>query len=69
MKNRCWNQRKLHKILSEDKKEFREFLMTAWGGSHENEIIVDWDGEETFLLYTMNHYAAHYNADIYTEIR
>lgn len=112
----------VHKILSENKEEFEEFLTTEWGSSHEmesisigaydftgdgkdeiivcefyvnisaaliynyvydqnggkmvefisggdEEIIVDWDGEGTFLLHTMNHYAAHYNADIYTEIR
>ena len=114
----------IHKILSEDKEEFEEFLTTDWDFPHEleaieiltydftsdgkDEIIVskfyfnlsayltynyvydqggrkmmefvgghplemqmidDWDGEGTFLLYTMNHYAAHCDADIYTEIR
>lgn len=114
----------IHKILSEDKEEFEEFLTTDWDSLHEQkaveiltydftgdgkdeiivskfylnisailtynfvydqegrrmmefvgghplemQIISDWDGEGTFLLYTMNHYAAHYDADIYTEIR
>lgn len=114
----------IHKILSEDKEEFEEFLTTDWDFPHEQEaieilaydftgdgkdeiivskfylnisailtynfvydqegrrmmefvgghplemqIIDGWDGEGTFLLYTMNHYAAHCNADIYTEIR
>lgn len=112
----------IQKILSEDKKEFEEFLTTEWGDSHEmesisigaydftgdgvdeiivsefyvnlsapltynyvynqdgkkvlefvgggeDEIIVDWDGEGTFLLHTMNHYSSHNDADIYTEIK
>lgn len=112
----------IHKILSEDKEEFQEFLTTDWEYPHEmekiyiggydftgdgvdeiivcefyvnigaaltynyvydqngkrileyvsgneDEIIVDWDGERTFLLHTMNHYAADDNADIYTEIK
>ena len=45
----------------------RKILEFVSGG--EDEIIVDWDDEGSFLLYTMNHYAAHCNADIYTEIR
>lgn len=112
----------IHKILSENKEEFGEFLMTDWEYPHEmesisigaydftgdgvdeiivckfyvnigaaltynyvydqngrrileyvsgneDEIIADWNGEGTFLLYTMNHYSAHNNADIYTEIK
>ena len=114
----------IHKILSEDKEEFQEFLTTDWDFPHEQEaieilaydftkdgkdeiivskfylnisailtynyvydcdgrklmefvgghplemqIIDDWDGEGSFLLYTMNHYSADNNADIYTEIK
>lgn len=112
----------IHKILSEDKEEFQEFLTTDWEyprerekiyiggydftgdgideiivsefyvnlsapltynyvynqdgkkvlefvGGGEDEIIVDWDGEGTFLLHTMNHYSSHNDADIYTEIK
>lgn len=114
----------IHKILSEDKEEFEEFLTTEWDSLHEQkaveiliydftgdgkdeiivskfylnisaivtynfvydqegrrmvefvggnplemQIISDWDGEGTFLLRTMNHYAADNDADIYTEIR
>lgn len=114
----------IHKILSEDKREYEEFLTTDWDFSHEQEaieiltydftgdgkdevivskfylnisailtynfvydqegrrmvefvgghplemqIIGDWDGEGTFLLYTKNHYSSHNDADIYTEIK
>lgn len=114
----------IRKILSQDKEEFQEYLMTDWNfphaqeaieitaydftkdgkdeiivskfyvstsavltynyvydqngkrvlefvGNHplEMQIIDDWDGDGTLLIYTKNHYGANYNANIYTEIR
>lgn len=40
-------------------------------GSHplDTQIIAGWNGEGTFMLCNMNHYSAHNNASIYTEIR
>lgn len=53
-------------VYDQDGRRLLEFV-----GGHplEMQIMDEWNGKGTFLIYTMNHYAAHYNADIYTEIR
>lgn len=43
--------------------------MLEFVGSGYTEIISEWDGDGTFLLYDKNHYGANSNANIYTEIR
>ena len=45
--------------------------MISFVSSHplDTQIIAGWNGEGTFLLCNMNHYSAHNNAGIYTEIR
>ncbi|MDE7133301.1 MAG: hypothetical protein K2O65_16180, partial [Lachnospiraceae bacterium] len=45
--------------------------MIEFVGSHplDTQIIAGWNGEGTFMLCNMNHYSAHNNASIYTEIR
>ena len=47
----------------------RKLMEFVGGHPLEMQIIDDWDGEGSFLLYTMNHYSADNNADIYTEIK
>ncbi|MDE7198503.1 MAG: hypothetical protein K2O15_06425 [Lachnospiraceae bacterium] len=49
--------------------EGRRMMEFVGGHPLEMQIISDWDGEGTFLLRTMNHYAADNDADIYTEIK